>query len=225
VATIGLLAGLGLLLGAFAAHAVPVTLYDNGDDVPGGFDENDVANAVSAGFDEPTTVSGFFAGADCGGVDCFDVITPEGIDGSLGDSKDNPSTGSSTWTLLIDDNTPTDLLQDFYFVIFGHDLTDPRPYESENVGLEVRTGSPWRLFRNEAAPDQVYLAYFLGDLDPTVDYQIPIEYRVGQELFVVGELFLFPRYVYGFVNVPEPSTWMMLTVALAGLWAAGTRRA
>ncbi|MEN8160645.1 MAG: hypothetical protein ABFS41_11300 [Myxococcota bacterium] len=224
-ATIGLLAGLGLLLGAVAANATPVTLYDNGDMITGGFDLDDVDDAVAAGFDAPISVTGLYAAADCGGVECFTVVTPDGIPGTQGESKDKPSKGTSTWTLQIEDNTPQDLLQDFYLVILGHDQNDPLAYDHENVGLEVETGSPWTLFRNAAAPDQVYLAYFLGDLDPLMDYEIPIEYRVGQPLFLAGEQFLFPRYAIAFLNLPEPSTWMLLTAALAGLWVAGTRRA
>lgn len=219
-AAIGLLAGLGLLLGAIAAQATPVTLYADGDMVAG-FDADDVANAIAAGFDEPTTVSGLI-----GGAGIFNVVTPDGIPGTQGSSKADPSTGTSTWTLQIADDAPQDLLQNFFLVILGHDQNDPQPYLTENVGLEVETGSPWTLFRNAVAPDQIYLAYFLGDLDPLIDYQIPIEYRVGQALFVEQNKFIFPRYTIAFLaSVPEPSSWMLLTAALAGLWMAGTRRA
>jgi hypothetical protein len=197
-AAIGLLAALWLLLGAFAANATPVTLYADGGMIAG-FDEDDVADAVTAGFAAPLTVC---------------------------QSKLNPSTGTSTWTLQIADDTPEDLLQDFYLVILGHDQNDPQPYFTMNVGLEVETGSPWTLFRNEVAPDQVYLAYFLGDLDPLLDYQIPIEYRVGQALFIEDGEFIFPRYSIAFLaGVPEPSTLMLLAAAFAGLWVAGKRPA
>jgi hypothetical protein len=219
-AAIGLFAGLWLLLGAFAAHATPVTLYADGDMIAG-FDADDVDDAIAAGFSEPVTVSGLN-----GYPDFFSVVTPDGIPGTQGQSKLNPSTGTSTWTLQIADDTPEDLLQNFFLVILGHDQNDPQPYFTQNVGLEVETGSPWTLFRNEVAPDQVYLAYFLGDLDPLIDYQIPIEYRVGQALFIEGGEFIFPRYTIAFLAaVPEPSTLMLLATAFAGLWMAGKRRA
>jgi hypothetical protein len=219
-AAIGLFAGLWLLLGVFAAHATPVTLYADGNMIAG-FDADDVADAVAAGFAEPITVSGLF-----GGEGYFNVVTPDGIPGTQGQSKLNPSTGTSTWTLQIADDTPEDLLQNFFLVILGHDQNDPQPYFTQNVGLEVETGSPWTLFRNEVAPDQVYLAYFLGDLDPLIDYQIPIEYRVGQALFIEGGEFIFPRYTIAFLaGVPEPSTLMLLAAAFAGLWMAGKRPA
>ena len=39
-----------------------------------------------------------------GGAEYFSVITPDGIPGTQGQSKLNPSTGTSTWTLQIADS-------------------------------------------------------------------------------------------------------------------------
>ena len=212
-----------LLLCVAPASALPMTLYANGDAIAG-FDADDVAAAVAAGMAEPFTVSGFF-----GGQGYFSVVTPDGIPGTQGSSKLNPSTGTSTWTLQIADDTPEALLQNFFLVILGHASNDPLPYETENVGLQITTTEPWSLVRNAAATSQVYLAYSLGDLDAGVDYQIPIEYRVGQPLFVQGGEYVFPLYMIAFLSlpdgpqVPEPSVLALLSGALAVGWVTRKR--
>jgi len=217
-------AALGLVLGlaasAVPASALPVTVYADGT-TDYGFDPADVAAAVAAGADDPTTVDGVDDG-----IPFFSVTTPNGISGVKGKNKENPSKGSSIWTLHVDAQTPEALLQDFALVILGHDPNDPiSKYKTENVGLEIDTEAPW-LFVNEDGEDPIYVAYLLGDLQAGGSYDIPIEYRVGQKLKktknAAGEkVYMFPRYAYAVVqidSVPEPST---LALLLLGGAAAG----
>ena len=211
--------GLVLALGASAgpAAALPVTVYADGT-TDFGFDPADVAAAIAAGADEPTTVEGLDDG-----LPFITVTTPNGIPGVKGKDKTNPSMGSSIWTIHVDAQTPEALLQDFALVILGHDPNDPiSKYKTENVGLEIDTEVPW-LFVTPEGEDPIYVAYLLGDLVAGESYDIPIEYRVGQKLKKTkndaGEkVFTFPRYAYAVVSiesVPEPSTLALFALGAA----------
>lgn len=211
--------GLVLALGASAgpAAALPVTVYADGT-TDYGFDPADVAAAIAAGADEPTTVDGLDDG-----VPFITVTTPNGISGVKGKDKSDPSKGSSIWTIHVDAQTPEALLQDFALVILGHDPNDPiSKYKTENVGLEIDTEVPW-LFVTPEGEDPIYVAYLLGDLEAGESYEIPIEYRVGQKLKktknAAGEkVYMFPRYAYAIVSVssvPEPSTLALLALGSA----------
>jgi hypothetical protein len=198
-----------------SAHALPVTLYANGS-ASTGFDPADVAAALAAGASAPTPVVGL---GDGDGY--FSITTPDGIPGVKGKSKDNPSRGTSTWTLHVSPETPADLLQNFCVVILGHDPNDPRKYQTKNVGLEISTDLPWRLV-TPLAGGATYLAYQLGELEAGESYEIPIEYRVGQKLEKKKGVSIFPRYAVAYLSLPEPST---LVLGLAGVaFALGARR-
>jgi len=216
---------LGLWVGlAGPAAALPVSVYADGT-TEFGFDPADVAAAINLGADEPTEVgeltnSGF-----------FDITTPHGISGVKGKNKENPSRGSSIWTLHVDPQTPEGLLQNFALVILGHDPNDPiGKYKTENVGLEIDTEVPWQFVTSDGE-DPVYVAYLLGDLEAGESYDIPIEYLLGQKLKKAKNEFgekvlMFPLYSYALVqvDVPEPSVLGMLLVG-AGAVALARRRA
>ena len=221
---------LGLLIGvasAVPAAATPVSVYADGT-TDYGFDPNDVAAAVAAGADAPTGV-----GSLDDGVPWLTITTPDGISGVKGKNKLNPSKGSSTWTLHLGANAPEDALADFALVILGHDPNDPiEKYKTENVGLEIDTALPWLFVTPGGAisttgttgGDPVYVAFLLGDLEAGEDYEIPVDYLLGQKLKKAknasGEkVFMFPRYAYAVVSisgsVPEPSTLTLLLMGAA----------
>ena len=203
----------GLLLGASAASAYPVTLYADRHAISG-FDPLDVAAALELGAAQPIVVRGLI-----GGQAYFAVTTPNGIPGVKGKSRAKPARGTSTWTLRVAPETPPELLDDFSLVILGHDRRDPMKYKTKKVGLEVSTTLPWRLVENEAAPGVVHLAYSLGDLEAGGVYEIPIEYRFAGKLKKRHGELVFPRYEIAFLSaplgVPEPGTLALLGVALA----------
>jgi hypothetical protein len=227
---------LGLLLGVASANpasAIPVSVYADGS-TDYGFDPDDVAAAIAAGADDPTGV-----GVLDDGVPWLTITTPNGISGVKGKDKLNPSKGSSVWTLHIGDNAPANQLQDFALVILGHDPNDPiSKYKTENVGLQIDTALPWLFVTPSGAvsttgtsgSDPVYVAFLLGDLEAGEDYQMPIEYLLGQKLKkgknAAGEkVFMFPRYSYAVVSVsgvPEPGTLGL--VALGAVAIAFVKR-
>jgi hypothetical protein len=216
------------------AAAIPV--YADGS-TDYGFDPADVAAAIAAGASDPTGV-----GVMDDGVPWLTITTPDGISGVKGKDKLNPSKGSSTWTLHLSGNAPTDALQDFALVILGHDPNDPiKKYKSENVGLDIATSLPWLFVTPDsvnvsttggpAGNGPVYVAFLLGDLEAGEDYPIPIEYLLGQKLKkgknAAGEkVYMFPRYAYSVVSisgVPEPSTLALLALGAASLGLAARR--
>jgi hypothetical protein len=220
-AALGLL--LGLAAGAGPASALSVTVYADGT-TDYGFDPADVAAAVAAGAGSPTGVSGLDNG---GGF--FQITTPNGIPGVRGKNKQNPSQGSSLWTLHVDAATPADRLDDFSLVILGHDPGDPiKGYKTGNVGLELNLPQsspvPWILVE----PDNggpTYVAFQLGDLEAGGTYDIPIEYRIGQKLKKKKGVSTFPRYAVAYVSgVPEPSVVMLGLGAVAFALALAARR-
>lgn len=210
-----------LLLCASAASALPVTLYADRNAISG-FDPLDVAAAIQQGAAEPIPVSGLI-----GGQEYFSVTTPDGIPGVKGKNRKKPSMGTSTWTLHIAEETPAELLGDFFLVILGHDRHDPMKYKTKKVGLEVSTSLPWLLVENESAPGMVHLAFSLGDLEAGGTYEIPIEYRLAGKLKKKHGEYIFPRYAIAFLSaplvVPEPGTLALLGAALAAAWAARKR--
>jgi hypothetical protein len=227
---------LGGLLGALPAAATPVSVYADGT-ADFGFDPADVAAAIAAGANDPTSVGTLGSGSPW-----LTITTPNGISGVKGKNKENPTTGSSIWTLHIAANAPTSALDDFALVITGHDPNDPiKKYKSENVGLEIDTELPW-LFVTPGGSlsaagttggtgSPIYIAFLLGDLEPGGDYEIPIEYLLGQKpkkaKNASGEkVFTFPRYTYAVVSitgVPEPSTFALLGVGALALGLAARR--
>jgi hypothetical protein len=232
-------AALGLatcLASALPAAAIPVNVYADGT-TDFGFDPSDVAAAIGAGADDPTGVDGLN-----GGTPWLTITTPDGISATKGKNKDNPSKGSSVWTLHIGDNAPQGALEDFALVILGHDPNDPiQKYKSENVGLTIDTTLPWLFVTPDGVSSAgttggggpVYVAYLLGDLEAGESYDIPIEYLLGQKLKKVknasgDKVYMFPRYSYAVVSgvpVPEPGTFALLGFgALAAVAAARRAR-
>jgi hypothetical protein len=222
------------LAGAAPAAAIPVSVYGDGTTPQGGFDPNDVQNAINQGASAPTVVEDIDRVASW-----LEITTPDGIPGTKGKNKQNPSRGTSTWTLHIDDQAPAEALQDVALVILGHSLLDPiKKYKDENVGLEIDTELPW-LFVTEGGvisvagegpggglEGEIYVAFFLGDLEAGGEYEIPIEYLLGQKLKKKNGTFIFPLYSYGVVaNVPapEPSTLALLALGALAVGLAARR--
>ena len=207
-----------------ATRALPVTLYADPNAISG-FAPHDVAAAIELGMSEPTPVSGLI-----GGEGYFSVTTPDGIPGSHGKNRERPTRGTSTWTLRIAEETPAELLENFFLVILGHDRQDPMKYRTRKVGLLVSTSSPWLLVENESAPGMVHLAYSLGDVVAGGVYGIPIQYRFAGRLKLKDGEYIFPRYSIAFLSlpvnipVPEPGTLALLGAALA-LGSLARRRA
>lgn len=225
----------GWVASVIPAAAIPV--YADGS-TDYGFDPADVAAAIAAGANAPTEV-----GTLGDGVPWLTITTPDGISGVKGKDKQNPSMGSSTWTLHLSANAPADALEDFALVILGHDPNDPiKKYKTENVGLDVETSLPW-LFVTPASVNisttggpsgsaPIFVAFLLGDLEAGNDYEIPIEYLLGQKLKKVGKndegekVYMFPRYAYAVVSisgVPEPSALALLALGAAALGFAARR--
>lgn len=207
-----------LVLAAAPASATPVTLYADGT-TTFGFDPVDVAAAIEAGEAAPTVVAGVF-----GGSGQLSVTTPDGIPGSLGTSKANPSTGTSTWTV----SALSGSFEDLVLVILGHDPNDPLGgfYDTENVGLEIDTSDPrWFLVQPQGF-SVTYLAYRLADSELLENEStlVPIEYRVGQGLFLMGDEFIFPRYAIAYVSVPVPEPSVLALLIAAGVMGSVSRR-
>jgi hypothetical protein len=229
-------AALGLaacLASALPAAALPVDVYADGT-TDFGFDPADVAAAIGAGASDPTEVEGLDDGSPW-----LTITTPDGIPATQGKNKQNPSRGSSIWTLHIGANAPADALENLALVILGHDPNDPiSKYKTENVGLTIDTELPWLFVTpgsgitttGATGGGSVYVAYLLGDLEAGVDYEVPIEYLVGQKLKKtkneLGEkVFMFPRYAYAVVsNVPVPEPSALALLALGALVAGAARR-
>lgn len=212
---------LALVLVAAPASATPVTLYADGT-TTFGFDPVDVAAAITAGEAPPLVVAGLV-----GGIGQLSVTTPNGIPGTIGTSKANPSTGTSTWT--VNNVSLAASFEDLVLVILGHDPNDPLGgfYNTANVGLSINTSDPrWFLIQPSGQQGfaNTYLAYRLQDanLTPGESTPVPIEYRVGQGLLLVGGEFVFPRYSVAYVSipVPEPSVLALLIGAVVVGWAA-----
>ena len=205
------------VLFAASAAALPITLYVDAT-ASTGFEPADVARAVAAGAGAPAVVVGL---GDGDGY--FHLTTPNGISRAKGKSKKKPLRSTSTWTLHVAPETPTDLLQEFCVVILGHSPNDPFEYKTENVGLAIESDLPWRLVTPwEGGP--TYLAYPLGDLAAGRSYEIPIEYkyRLGQKLEKKKGVYYFPLFSVAYLSLPEPSTWVL---GLAGVaFAVRARR-
>ena len=228
---------LGLLIGvasAVPAAAIPVSVYADGT-TDFGFDPTDVAAAIAAGANAPLPV-----GTLDDGVPWLTITTPDGISGVKGKDKENPTSGSSVWTLHIAANAPQSELQNFALVILGHDPNDPiGKYKTENVGLEVDTALPWLFITpggsvsttGTTGSDPVYVAFLLGDLEAGEEYEMPIDYLLGQKpkkgKNASGEkVFMFPRYTYAYVSgvvVPEPSTLALLALGAATVGVVARR--
>ena len=209
-----------LILAAAPASATPVTLYANGA-TTFGFDPDDVDAAIAAGEAPPMVVTGLSGGSG------LSVTTPNGIPGSLGTSKADPSTGTSTWT--VNNVSLAESFEDLVLVILGHDPSDPLGgfYDTENVGLEIDTSDPrWFLIQPDGFPDVTYLAYRLQDpsLAPGESTTVQIEYRVGQALFPMGDEFIFPRYAIAFTSVPVPEPSLLALWIAAGVVGLAARR-
>ena len=175
--------------------------------------------AIAAGAGQPALIGNLV-----GGQGFFHITTPNGIPGVKGKDKGNPSRGSSVWTLHVDAQTPSSLLQDFALVILGHAPSDPiSQYRTGNVGLQIDTNLPWKFVKPDAN-GPTYVAYLLGDLEAGGDYDLSIEYRLGQKLKKKNGVNMFPLYSVAYAaGVPEPGT---LVLALGGAaFALMARRA
>jgi hypothetical protein len=235
-------AALGLLLGfattSAPAAAIPVSVYAEASQSYG-FDLDDVDAAIDAGAIGPIEEDQF-----TGGIGWLTVRTPILIrNGFNGTDASNPSEADSTWTIFIDSDAPAAALQDFAFVILGHDPNDPSTaYETGNVGLEIDTELPWFFVTPTGYPSYVYIAYLLGDIETAPECEtvltggwacrIDIHYLLAQPVELgtneTGEtVLMFPRYAYAVAsipNVPEPSVLALLLVGVGAAFAAGRAR-
>lgn len=219
---------LAALLAAPAA-AAPIRLWlePNGGF---GFDAASTAAATSAGV--PTLPDSTFFSNPAGGPARITVTTPSPISGAsvTGATLQNPSTGTSTWTVTAQDRA----YQDLWIVIQGHDPNDPEAaYYDENheIGLEIDPADPgWAIVHPTGFPGVSYLAYFVGDLAQGAGFGVPIDYVVAKALKVVSTnptVHMFPQYRVNFLEltvVPEPAAVTLLAVGGA-LLAIRKRRA
>ena len=218
-------AALGLLLG-FAISSTPaaataVRVYADGSE-DYGFDPDDVAAAVTAGANGPIEVPVL------GAIGVFTVTTGDSVaDGFIGTDKTNPSTGTGTWTIHMEQDR-----EDFALIILGHDPNDPiAAYETGNLGIEFDTEGPYA-FVSPTDIDILYLALFLGDVEGGTSYSVQIGYLLAQSLELVddgngGVEYVFPRYVYAYAlipSLPEPSTLALLLVGVGAVAIAGRAR-
>ncbi len=164
----------------------------------------------------------------------FSFVNPPAIpfnprNPSLPPSRTNATRGTSTWQITALDQS----YQDLWIVFRSHSLADPNfsfydpgasnPAAPGTVGLNVDGANGWALLQGSSA---TYLGYFIGDLALGGTANIPILYRVAQDLFEESPgVFRFPRLSVGYTSfaVPEPSIAILLGVGLIGL-VAGRRR-
>ena len=217
------LACCALLLTGARADATSVTLHANA--FPrSGFSRADVAAAIAAGAAQPTQVSGMIDGRGY-----FTVTTPyAGWGGHGGRNGKKSSSGSTTWTLRVAQETPAELLGEVFLVILGRDRSDPMNYKREKIGLEIDTSLPWLLLENETRPGMFHIAYALGAVEPGGTYQIPIEYRVAGKLKKKRGKYWLPQFSVAFLArpaavLPEPAPLALLAAAAAMGWLVGRR--
>jgi hypothetical protein len=226
-------AALGLLSWGLAPSAQAVTIYFNpanpalpGNQVGFGIDAATLPGALAA---LPLTPLANQVIKDQLGV-LFTYTVPRVIQGKAdGTSRADPSFGSSTWG--ISPNTAS--YQNLWVVFRSMDwprLTDPTDqnnyYVSENVGLENLAADGWGVW-HVPGTSTYYPAFNLGNLAQGATANIPIDYRVAQDLFfnsAQGE-FVMPRLLVGYITtVPEPSTVLFMAVGALGVLAVARRR-
>jgi hypothetical protein len=182
-----------------------------------GFGASSVSAAQTAGVGWLPDAS-FFAGSPT----TLTITTPPSIAGTSRSHAtfENPSTGSSTWTVQAHDRA----YQDLWIVIQGHDPNDPYAnYYADNtrIGLVIDPSDPrWRLVHPAGATATTYLAFHVGDLALGASFDVPIAYAVAQRLKVVSQnptLCVFPQYRVNFLELAVPEPMLLALLAFAGL--------
>ncbi len=183
----------------------------------------------SFGFDAASTSAAMTAGVDVlpdstffsnNGTTHVSITTPSPISGTSVQNAtfENPSTGTSTWTVTAVDRAYADL----WIVIQGHEPSDPNAShydQNDKIGLVVDPADArWAIVHPSGFPSVSYLAYYVGDLAQGAHFDVPISYAVAQALKVDEknpQLCWFPQYRVNFLElaVPEP--------VLTGLLAFG----
>jgi hypothetical protein len=148
-------------------------------------------------------------------------LGPQGIP-----STTNPFVADSTWTVT---NKSTKPLKNAYVVFEGVDLAPttllPKGYPDILVGIDKNLFSIIRYTSPQLESPLFFGALSLGSLGAKDSTQIHVRYIVAGTLPQVGANLVMPPFeVIGLINVPEPSTLVLLAGGLALIAAAGRRR-
>ena len=111
--------------------------------------------------------------------------------------------------------------------MFGSTLID---YPDDTVGLTIDADTGWLIVKlsDNQGQNFYYPALLLGPLEAgEISDVFPVNYFVDGEIDQAGVSYLLPKLLYGFAStpIPEPGTFTLLGMGLAGLAWRRRRRA